>query len=143
MKNSFGIRTDFVKFKRVNKLSLLLGFGIWNLGFGISLAQELNCSVQVLHSQIQSSDKRVFETLRNSIYEFMNNRKWTDDVFKTEERIECSMLINISEWVPPDVFKGTMQIQSRRPVYNSSYPALLLNFNDNNIEFTFISKLRK
>ena len=101
-------------------------------------AQELNCSVQVLHSQIQSSDKRVFETLRNSIYEFMNNRKWTDDVFKTEERIECSMLINISEWIPPDVFKGTMQIQSRRPVYNSSYPALLLNFNDNNIDFRYL-----
>lgn len=105
---------------------------------GSSFAQELNCTIQVLHSQVQTSDKRIFETLRRSIYEFMNNRKWTNDLFETEERIECSMLINISKYRSPDDFEATIQIQSRRTIYNSSYPALLLNFNDNAINFRYL-----
>ncbi|MFH1320778.1 MAG: DUF4835 family protein [Bacteroidota bacterium] len=101
-------------------------------------AQELNCSVQVLSSQIQTSDKRVYETLRSSIYEFMNNRKWTNDVFKNEERIECSILINISDKISIDEFKGTIQIQLRRPIINSSYNSLLLNFSDNDLHFRYL-----
>ena len=61
-----------------------------------TVAQELNCTVQILSSQIQSSDKRAFETLRKAIYEFMNTRKWTNDQFRSEERIECSILMNIT-----------------------------------------------
>jgi len=124
-------------FRSAHKLLLLFTF--YFLLFTLtSFAQELNCTIQVLHSQVQTSDKRIFETLRRSIYEFMNNRKWTDDIFNIEERIECSMLINISEYRAPDDFKGTIQIQARRPVYSSSYPALLLNFNDNDIEFRYL-----
>jgi len=102
-----------------------------------SISQELNCTVQILSSQIQSSDKRVFKTLQSAIYEFMNNRKWTNEQFRTEERIECTILINITEW-NIDEFKGTMQIQVRRPIYNSSYDSRLLNINDNDLEFRYL-----
>ena len=56
-------------------------------------AQELNCQVSVNHSQVQGTDVRVFQTLQKAIFEFMNNRRWTDRVFKAEERIECSVFI--------------------------------------------------
>ena len=101
-------------------------------------AQELNCTVQILSSQIQSSDKRAFETLRKAIYEFMNTRKWTNDQFRNEERIECSMLINITKWNKLDLWEGTMQIQVRRPIYNSSYNSRILNLNDQDCIFTYL-----
>ena len=102
------------------------------------LPQELKCQVQILSNQIQSSDKRIFETLRNSINEFMNTRKWTDDIFGVNERLDCSILLNITEWNMVDEFKGTIQVQSRRPVYNSSYDSRLINFVDNNLHFRYL-----
>ncbi|MBL4755590.1 MAG: DUF4835 family protein [Flavobacteriales bacterium] len=101
-------------------------------------AQELNCTVQILSSQIQSSDKRAFETLRKAIYEFMNTRKWTNDQFRSEERIECSLLINITKWNKVDLWEGTMQIQVRRPIYNSSFNSRILNINDQDMVFTYL-----
>ncbi len=99
-----------------------------------AFSQELNCKVQVLSQQVQGTDKRVFEILQTAITEFMNNKKWTNDAFKNEERIDCSILINVTDRANDD-FKATIQIQSRRPVYKSSYNSVLLNYNDN--EFTF------
>ncbi|MFL5762899.1 MAG: DUF4835 family protein [Bacteroidia bacterium] len=104
-----------------------------------SFAQELNCQVQVLSSQIAGTDKRVFESMQTAIYEFMNTRKWTNENFKIEERIDCSILINITEKLGNDEYKGTLQIQSRRPVYKTSYNTALLNFNDNDIVFKFLA----
>jgi len=101
-------------------------------------AQELNCTVQILSSQIQSSDKRAFETLRKAIFEFMNTRKWTSDQFRSEERIECSMLINITKWNKVDQWEGTMQVQVRRPIYNSSYNSRILNISDQDMIFTYL-----
>jgi hypothetical protein len=107
--------------------------------FSISgLSQELKCQVQILSNQIQSSDKRVFKTLRNSINEFMNTQKWTSDVFGDNERIDCSILLNITEWNMVDEFKGTIQVQARRPVFNSSYDSRLINFVDNNLHFRYL-----
>jgi len=103
-----------------------------------SVAQELNCTVQILSSQVQSSDKRAFETLRKSIYEFMNTRKWTNDQFRAEERIECSILMNITKWNKVDLWEGTIQIQVRRPVYNSAYNSRILNINDQDLIFTYL-----
>jgi len=98
-------------------------------------AQELNCQVQVLSGQIQTSDRKIFETLQQSLYEFINNRRWTADQYMQHERIECSMMINITERVSTDEFKATIQIQSRRPVFSTSYNSPLLNYIDK--EFTF------
>ena len=103
--------------------------------FNIAFPQELNCEVQVLSQQIQGTDKRVFKALKTSIIEFLNNRKWTEDVVKTNERIDCSILINITKQNAVDDFVATIQIQSRRPVFQSSYNSLLFNFNDKDFHF--------
>lgn len=104
----------------------------------LSIAQELNCQVQVLSPQIQGTNKRVFDVLRTSIVEFMNNRKWTNDVYKNNERIDCSILINITKQIAIDEFEATIQVQSRRPVFNASYNSLLFNFNDNDFHFKYL-----
>jgi hypothetical protein len=100
--------------------------------------QELMCNVQVITQQIQGTNKQVFQTLQTSIYEFMNNTSWSNNVFETDERIECTMLFNIKEQVSVDEFKGTLQIQSRRPVFNSSFNSVVLNYVDNDIQFKYV-----
>lgn len=101
-------------------------------------SQELNCSVQILSPQLQNTaDKKIFQTLQQSIFEFMNNRKWTNDVFQQDERIECSIVITISE-KSNDAYKGTIQVQARRPVYKSSYNSLLVNILDKNFTFKYV-----
>jgi hypothetical protein len=87
---------------------------------------------------VQGTNKQVFETLQNAIYEFMNNRAWTNHVFGTEERIECNLMFNIQEQLSADEFRGTLQVQSRRPVYNSNYFTVMLNLMDNDIQFRYI-----
>lgn len=100
-------------------------------------AQELRCNIQVVSSQIQGTNKQVFQTLQSELFEFMNNRTWTSHSFDTQERIECTMLINLQEH-SGDEFKGSIQIQSRRPIYNSSYNSPLFNFKDNNFKFQYV-----
>lgn len=101
-------------------------------------AQEFQCAVQVVSSQIQSSNKKVFETLQTSIMEFMNNQKWTNDKFAPEERIDCNIMINISEMISIDEFRGTFQIQARRPVYNTNYYTVLFNHQDQDFHFKYV-----
>ncbi len=101
-------------------------------------AQELKCNVQVVSQQVQGTNKQVFETLQNAIFEFMNNKAWTNHVYGTEERIECNLMFNIQEQLSADEFRGTLQIQSRRPVYNSNYNTVMLNYMDNDIQFRYI-----
>jgi len=101
-------------------------------------AQELRCNVQVMSSKIEGTNKKVYETLQKAIYEFMNNRVWTNHTYTAEERIECSILINITSQLSADEFSGTMQIQSRRPVFNTSLNTTMLNYMDNNISFRYV-----
>lgn len=101
-------------------------------------SQELRCNVQVVSQQIQGTNKQVFQTLQNAIYEFMNNRVWTDHVYTMEERIECNLMFNITEQLSADDFKGTLTIQARRPVYNTNYNTVTLNFVDNDIRFRYV-----
>jgi len=112
-------------------------FFILFLGAFQAFSQELNCTVQVLSQQVQLSDKHIFETLQKSIYEFMNNTRWTNDIFEQNERIECSILINITERVSSDEFKGTIQVQSRRIIYNTNYNSVMLNLSDPDLTFTY------
>ena len=100
--------------------------------------QELRCNVQVVSQQIQGTNKQVFQTLQNAIYEFMNNRVWTDHMYSMEERIECNLMFNITEQISADEFKGTLSIQSSRPVFNSNYTTTTLNFIDNDIHFRYV-----
>ena len=103
-----------------------------------AFGQELRCNVQVVSQQIQGSNKQVFQTMQNAIYEFMNNRVWTNHVYTMEERIECNMMINITEQISADEFKGTLSIQASRPVFNSNYTTTILNFIDNDIHFKYV-----
>ncbi|MDQ3191823.1 MAG: DUF4835 family protein [Bacteroidota bacterium] len=101
-------------------------------------AQELNCTVQVLSQQVQGTENRVFQTLETGIFEFMNNTKWTTDAFTMDERIECSIMINVTERVSNDEFKATISIQSRRPIYKTSYNSVMLNYSDNDFTFRYL-----
>jgi len=101
-------------------------------------AQELNCVVQVNSDQVQGTDKRVFDVLQTAIFEFMNNKKWTNDVFKNTERIDCNLLINITSRPSTDDFVATLQVTARRPVYKASYNSPLLNFKDEDFNFKYL-----
>ena len=100
--------------------------------------QELICNIRINSSQVQTSDRKIFQTMQKDIYEFINNRKWTNTNIQNEERIECSILINISKKISNDEFEGSMQIQSTRPIYGTSYKSTLFNFVDNNIKFRYL-----
>ncbi|CAN5581307.1 DUF4835 family protein [soil metagenome] len=101
-------------------------------------AQELNCTVTVLTPRIQSSDKKIYTTLQTSIFEFMNNTKWTNDKFTNEEKIECSIQIEITDRPSTDVFKGTIQVSVRRPVFGTSYNSPIMNYKDDDFNFRYI-----
>lgn len=103
-------------------------------------AQELNCSLTVNSQQISGSDKTIFEDLQTAVREFLNNRKWTSYTYKQEEKIECSFFINITERVSDVDFKATIQIQSRRPIFNTSYYSPMLNLIDKEFSFKYIQK---
>lgn len=100
-------------------------------------AQELNCQVQLNHQQIQGTNTQVFQTLQAAIYEFMNNRTWTDHAYNNDERIECSIMINLTEQIGSNRFVGTISVQSRRPVYNTAYNTVLLNYQEKKGDFRF------
>ncbi len=103
-----------------------------------SKAQELNCTVSVISPAIQNTEKRIFETLQNDLREFMNSTAWTNDVFALEERIECNILITITERISGDKFRATMQVQSSRPAYMTSYNTVMLNVNDQDFVFNYV-----
>ena len=84
-------------------------------------AQELNCRVEVNASQLEGTNKSVFETLQSAINEYVNTNKWTDAQFSANERIECTLFFNITEYDASDgKMTGTLQVQAIRPVYNQS-----------------------
>lgn len=106
--------------------------------FGLKLsAQELNCIVFINHAEIGISNKKIFDTMQNDIFEYMNNTKWTSSVYQTHERIDCSITINILEALSSNSFRGSLQLQISRPVFNATYSTSILNFNDNNISFNY------
>lgn len=102
-----------------------------------TLAQELKCDVQVNAEKVQNVNPQVFKTFEKTVNEFMNNRSWTDAQFAPEERIECSMLINITEEVSTGTYKANVTIQSSRPVYNSGYNTVMLNYVDKDWVFDY------
>jgi hypothetical protein len=106
----------------------------------VSNAQELLCSVTVNSQAISGSDKTLYDDLQTAVREFLNNRKWTNYTYKTEEKIECNFFLNITERVSDVDFKGTIQIQSRRPVFNTSYNSPMINLIDKEFTFKYIQK---
>lgn len=99
-------------------------------------AQELNCSVEVNSDKINGTDKRIFTTLQTAIAEYMNNTQWGNAQFLANERIECKLFFTVSSF-DGTTMSGDLQIQSTRPVYNSTYTTTLINFKDSGIEFAY------
>lgn len=114
-----------------------------NLGFLLVLlfsfslnAQELNCLVTVNDDQVIGSNKQIFRTLETTISEFVNQKKWTTKNVKPQERINCAMNIIITQRTNAS-FEGTIQIQSTRPVYGTSYETPIMNIKDNSFNFNY------
>ncbi|CAL2084700.1 DUF4835 family protein [Tenacibaculum sp. 190524A02b] len=99
-------------------------------------AQELNALVTINSDKIQSSNKQVYETLEKALTEFLNQKQWTEKTYKAQERINCAFNIIINEQNGNN-FAASLQIQSTRPVYNSSYATPVLNINDTNFNFKY------
>ena len=101
-------------------------------------AQELNARVTVNSDKIQGTNKQVYETLQKALTEFINTKKWTGATFAVNERIDCSFTIILNEVPEENSYKGEIQVQARRPVYNSSYTTTLLNFRDQQFDFEYV-----
>jgi hypothetical protein len=108
------------------------------LDFETVNSQELNCNVQISAQKIQGSNRQVFESMQRDVYEFMNNTVWTNHFFSYAERIDCNILVNLTEQLSADEFRGTIQVQLRRPVFNTTYNSTILNFIDNNFQFRYV-----
>lgn len=99
-------------------------------------AQELNCRVRINYDRITDANPQIFKTLEKSLTDFINNTKWTDRNFENNEKIECSMFININAY-SSNQFGALIQIQSSRPIYNSTYSSSIFNFNDKDFNFEY------
>ena len=121
----------------MNRIVLTLAI-LW-CSFGLLQAQEVLCNIRVIpKNDIPISDRQKLQTLQKSAREFINNRKWTNEVFKDDERIEFNLSFNILSKVSTDRYEGTLQIQFSRPVFNSSYYSPILNYLDAEVEFDYI-----
>lgn len=100
-------------------------------------AQELNATVNVLIPQQVMSPPELFNSMKSSITEFLNGRKWSKDSWQNSERIQCTFQITIEQQVDNRSFKGSLQVTSSRPVYNADYKTSVLNINDRDFEFQF------
>jgi len=104
--------------------------------FGFAHSQELNCTVTVNTQRLDNSNQQVFRTLETSLNEFVNQTHWTSLTYKQNEKINCSMFITISS-NNSDQFTATIQVQSSRPIYNSTYDSPVFNFNDKDFSFRY------
>lgn len=100
-------------------------------------AQELKCEVRVNSNQVEGSDKTVFQSLQTSLYEFFNNTKFTEINFRQNEKIDCSILINIKSR-ENDYMTGEINIALSRPVYKSNYNSPLFNYIDRKFYFEYM-----
>src|SRR5436190_20041385 len=104
---------------------------------GIIQAQELNCTVTVNAKSLSNGNLPIFKTLEKSAYEFVNKTKWGNNVYKPKEKINCSFFIDIKSY-DSDQFTASIQVQSSRPIFNSTYQSPVLNFNDKEFSFRYV-----
>ncbi len=103
-------------------------------------AQELNCQVSIITDarlEVTTVEKEIFEQLKQTIYDMMNTTQWTKDKFKVEERINCQIQLQINSIPSSGTYAGSMQIQSSRPAFSSSYNTTIFNFQDDDISFAY------
>jgi hypothetical protein len=101
-------------------------------------AQDIQANVTVLASRVPSSvDHKIFTTLQNALYTFLNGRNWSNETFKTNEKIRCNFLINVSSAGENNAFAATLTVQAGRPIFNSGYQSPLINFQDESFAFRY------
>jgi hypothetical protein len=108
--------------------------------FFFARGQELNCQVTIIKDarlEVTSVELEVFDQLKQTIYDMMNSTQWTKDKFKLEERINCNIQLQINSIPSLGVYEGSMQVQSSRPAFNSSYNTTIFNFQDDDISFAY------
>jgi len=108
------------------------------VGYGKVQAQELNARVTLLAPQVSNISKPTIDALQKTIRDFLNNNKFSNESYKPQERIECSFVITINSWDGGSGYTAEAQIQSSRPVFNSSYNSTLLNMSDKNFDFSYL-----
>lgn len=118
----------------MKKLSLYILFACLSY---ISQAQDLNAHVSVLAPKIQTTNKRIFAELETAMKNFLNGRKWCADQIAPQERFECNFVLNVTSWDGSSNFTGELQVQSSRPVFNSTYNSTLMLLNDKDIDFVY------
>ena len=99
-------------------------------------SQELQCDIRVNSNKVQGSDKTIYQNLQTSLYDFINNTKFTEINFKQAEKIECSMLVDVKSR-DNDNFSAEINLALRRPVYKSSYTTPLFNYIDRKFVFEY------
>jgi hypothetical protein len=107
------------------------------IGFGKLQAQELNPRVTLLAPQVSNISKPTLDALQRTIRDFLSNNKFSTENYKPTERIDCSFVITINSWDGGSGYAAEAQIQSSRPVFNSSYNSTLLNMSDKNFDFSY------
>ncbi len=107
-------------------------------------AQEFRCSVNVNYQKLmtntqayESTDKKVFENMKQAIEDFINGRRWTNIDFQQQERLDCSLSLILNTRTSATEFTGQLSFQLRRPVYNSTYTSGMFNYIEQG-NFTFV-----
>ncbi len=103
----------------------------------IAGAQDLNAHVTVVAPKIQTTNRRIFQSLETAMKDFLNGRKWISDVILPQERLDCTFILNVTAWDGSSTFSGELQVQSSRPVFNSAYTTTLMNVNDKDFDFIY------
>lgn len=104
---------------------------------GVAQAQQLNCAIQINSDKVASTNNQIFKNLKNSITDFVNKTDWTGESYEQKEKIECSMVIIINTY-ESNQFTATIQVQSTRPIFNSTYASPVFNYMDNDFSFRYI-----
>jgi len=125
-------------FKNCKMIKRIFWILVLLTGFGKLQAQELNARVTVLAPQVSNISKPTLDVLQKTIRDFLNNNKFSNEAYKPQERIDCSFIITINSWDGGSGYTAEAQIQSSRPVFNSSYNSTLLNMSDKNFDFNYL-----
>ena len=108
-------------------------------GAGIYMnAQEFQARLTVNTQQISTTvDKKIFNTLQTTLTNFINNRKWSNDIYSPQERIQCNILLNLEKELGNNVYKASLTVQAARPIYNTTYDSPIMNFIDDDVVFRY------
>lgn len=119
--------------KKLVVAALFIGTGL------VTQAQELQARLSVITSKVSTQvDKKIFKTMETALSNFLNNRRWTADVFQPAEKIQCNFLVTIEQDLGNNVFKGKLTIQAARPIFNTTYESPLINYMDENLVFRYV-----